>query len=152
MCHAATWLINGVRDGHGSIWKLHARKATVVHPELPMVTRCHSYDIKYKFQYQCTRCKNMYVSLFNAIKLCVFFTGMNFLLLCCIFHHNSPQDWTSFQVAGHSEVCVRPLHGTAGLADALEATCIHTFCQLCERELRVCATGASRTKPCGSNA
>ncbi|CAF99105.1 unnamed protein product, partial [Tetraodon nigroviridis] len=58
MCHAATWLINGVRDGHGSIWKLHARKATVVHPELPMVTRCHSYDIKYKFQYQCTRCKN----------------------------------------------------------------------------------------------
>nr|XP_046262933.1 acidic repeat-containing protein [Scatophagus argus]XP_046262934.1 acidic repeat-containing protein [Scatophagus argus]XP_046262935.1 acidic repeat-containing protein [Scatophagus argus]XP_046262936.1 acidic repeat-containing protein [Scatophagus argus] len=59
MCHAATWLINGVRDGHGNFWKLYARKATVVHPELPMVTRCHSYDIKYKFQYQCTRCQNM---------------------------------------------------------------------------------------------
>ncbi|CAJ1058077.1 acidic repeat-containing protein isoform X2 [Xyrichtys novacula] len=58
MCHAATWLINGVRDGHGSFWKLYARKATLAHPELPMVTRCHSYDIKYKFQYQCTRCKN----------------------------------------------------------------------------------------------
>ncbi|KAM6923471.1 germ cell nuclear acidic protein [Xenentodon cancila] len=58
MCHAATWLINGVRDGHGNFWKLYARKATLVHPELPMVTRCHSYDIKYKFQYQCTRCKN----------------------------------------------------------------------------------------------
>ncbi|XP_072252556.1 germ cell nuclear acidic protein [Leuresthes tenuis] len=58
MCHAATWLINGVRDGHGNFWKLYARKATVVHPELPMVTRCHSYDIKYKFQYQCSRCKN----------------------------------------------------------------------------------------------
>ncbi|KAM3613049.1 uncharacterized protein V6R79_019386 [Siganus canaliculatus] len=58
MCHAATWLINGVRDGHGNFWKLYARKATVAHPELPMVTRCHSYDIKYKFQYQCTRCKN----------------------------------------------------------------------------------------------
>ncbi|GLD62066.1 acidic repeat-containing protein-like protein [Lates japonicus] len=58
MCHAATWLINGVRDGHGNFWKLYARKATVVHPELPMVTRCHSYDIKYKFQYQCTRCQN----------------------------------------------------------------------------------------------
>lgn len=58
MCHAATWLINGVRDGHGNFWKLYARKSTVVHPELPMVTRCHSYDIKYKFQYQCTRCKN----------------------------------------------------------------------------------------------
>ena len=61
MCHAATWLINGVRDGHGSFWKLYARKATLVHPELPTVTRCHTYDIKYKFQYQCTRCKNTYV-------------------------------------------------------------------------------------------
>ncbi|KAK7922902.1 hypothetical protein WMY93_009804 [Mugilogobius chulae] len=58
MCHAATWLINGVRDGHGNFWKLYARKSTVVHPELPMVTRCHSYDIKYKFQYQCVRCQN----------------------------------------------------------------------------------------------
>ncbi|KAM9850101.1 germ cell nuclear acidic protein [Aulostomus maculatus] len=58
MCHAATWLINGVRDGHGNFWKLYARKATVVHPELPMVTRCHSYDITYKYQYQCTRCQN----------------------------------------------------------------------------------------------
>uniref|UniRef100_A0A8C6TAN7 Germ cell nuclear acidic peptidase n=1 Tax=Neogobius melanostomus TaxID=47308 RepID=A0A8C6TAN7_9GOBI len=58
LCHAATWLINGVRDGHGNFWKLYARKSTVVHPELPMVTRCHSYDIKYKFQYQCTRCQN----------------------------------------------------------------------------------------------
>ncbi|XP_061092077.1 germ cell nuclear acidic protein [Conger conger] len=58
MCHAATWLINGVRDGHGSFWKLYARKSTLAHPELPMVTRCHSYDINYKFQYQCSRCKN----------------------------------------------------------------------------------------------
>ncbi|XP_063731984.1 germ cell nuclear acidic protein [Eleginops maclovinus] len=59
MCHAATWLINGVRDGHGNFWKLYARKSTLAHPELPMVTRCHSYDIKYKFQYQCTRCQNL---------------------------------------------------------------------------------------------
>ncbi|XP_070819028.1 germ cell nuclear acidic protein [Chaetodon trifascialis] len=58
MCHAATWLINGVQDGHGNFWRLYARKATVAHPELPMVTRCHSYEIKYKFQYQCTRCQN----------------------------------------------------------------------------------------------
>ncbi|KAJ8254914.1 hypothetical protein GJAV_G00198780 [Gymnothorax javanicus] len=58
MCHAAVWLINGVRDGHGPFWKLYARKATLAHPELPMVTRCHSYDINYKYQYQCSRCKN----------------------------------------------------------------------------------------------
>ncbi|XP_018592653.2 germ cell nuclear acidic protein [Scleropages formosus] len=59
MCHAATWLINGVRDGHGPFWKLYARKATLAHPELPMVTRCHSYDINYKYQYQCSCCKNI---------------------------------------------------------------------------------------------
>ncbi|CAB1324948.1 unnamed protein product, partial [Coregonus sp. 'balchen'] len=58
MCHAATWLINSVRDGHGPFWKLYARKATLAHPELPTVTRCHSYDINYKYQYQCSRCKN----------------------------------------------------------------------------------------------
>ncbi|KAM6977838.1 germ cell nuclear acidic protein [Aplochiton taeniatus] len=58
MCHAATWLINSVRDGHGPFWKVYARKATLAHPELPMVTRCHSYDINYKYQYQCNRCQN----------------------------------------------------------------------------------------------
>lgn len=61
MCHAATWLMNNVRDGHGPFWKIYARKATLVHPELPMVTRCHSYDINYKYQYQCNRCKNTWV-------------------------------------------------------------------------------------------
>ncbi|XP_010895043.1 acidic repeat-containing protein [Esox lucius] len=59
MCHAATWLINGVRDGHGPFWKLYARKATLAHPELPMVTRCHSYDINYKYQYRCSCCDNI---------------------------------------------------------------------------------------------
>lgn len=58
ICHAATWLINGVRDGHGQYWKLYARKATLIHPELPMVSRCHSYEINYKFTYECSRCKN----------------------------------------------------------------------------------------------
>ncbi|XP_016400504.1 germ cell nuclear acidic protein [Sinocyclocheilus rhinocerous] len=58
MCHAATWLINNVHDGHGPFWRLYARKAMLAHPELPMVSRCHSYDINYKYQYQCDRCKN----------------------------------------------------------------------------------------------
>ncbi|XP_056395509.1 germ cell nuclear acidic protein-like [Hyla sarda] len=58
ICHAATWLINGVRDGHGQYWKFYSRKATLIHPELPMVSRCHSYEINYKFTYECSRCKN----------------------------------------------------------------------------------------------
>ncbi|XP_031449784.1 acidic repeat-containing protein [Phasianus colchicus] len=57
ICHAATWLINGVRDGHGRFWRFYANKSAVVHPELPVVTRCHSYEIKYKFTYACVVCK-----------------------------------------------------------------------------------------------
>ncbi|XP_010185070.1 PREDICTED: acidic repeat-containing protein [Mesitornis unicolor] len=56
-CHAATWLINGVRDGHGRFWRFYAKKSAVIHPELPVVTRCHSYEINYKFIYECVLCK-----------------------------------------------------------------------------------------------
>ncbi|XP_072451273.1 germ cell nuclear acidic protein [Chiloscyllium punctatum] len=58
LCHAATWLINNVRDGHGPFWKLYAQRSILVHPELPMVTRCHTYEINYKYTYQCNKCKN----------------------------------------------------------------------------------------------
>ncbi|XP_067404019.1 germ cell nuclear acidic protein isoform X2 [Emydura macquarii macquarii] len=57
ICHAATWVINGIRDGHGQFWRFYAKKSTAVHPELPVVTRCHSYEIKYKFTYKCSLCK-----------------------------------------------------------------------------------------------
>ncbi|XP_056347522.1 germ cell nuclear acidic protein isoform X2 [Oenanthe melanoleuca] len=57
VCHAATWLIIGVRDGHGRFWRFYANKSAVIHPELPVVTRCHSYEINYKFTYECVRCK-----------------------------------------------------------------------------------------------
>ncbi|KAM9274265.1 germ cell nuclear acidic protein isoform 2-T2 [Morus bassanus] len=57
VCHAATWLINGVRDGHGRFWRFYANKSAVIHPELPVLTRCHSYEINYKFIYECVLCK-----------------------------------------------------------------------------------------------
>ncbi|KAM6381504.1 germ cell nuclear acidic protein [Pluvialis apricaria] len=57
VCHAASWLINGVRDGHGRFWRFYANKSTAIHPELPVVTRCHSYEINYKFIYECVQCK-----------------------------------------------------------------------------------------------
>ncbi|KAJ7401360.1 UDP-N-acetylglucosamine--peptide N-acetylglucosaminyltransferase 110 kDa subunit isoform X1 [Pitangus sulphuratus] len=57
VCHAATWLINGVRDGHGRFWRFYANKSAVTHPELPVVTRCHSYEINYKYTYECVQCK-----------------------------------------------------------------------------------------------
>ncbi|KAJ7329415.1 hypothetical protein JRQ81_015589 [Phrynocephalus forsythii] len=58
LCHAAAWLIHGVRDGHGRFWNLYAKKSVLIHPELPMVSRCHNYEIKYKFIYECSQCKN----------------------------------------------------------------------------------------------
>lgn len=73
VCHAATWLINGVRDGHGRFWRFYANKSAVIHPELPVVTRCHSYEINYKFTYECVRCKATWVMFSSCIRLCINF-------------------------------------------------------------------------------
>uniref|UniRef100_A0A3B4ERB1 Germ cell nuclear acidic peptidase n=1 Tax=Pundamilia nyererei TaxID=303518 RepID=A0A3B4ERB1_9CICH len=106
MCHAATWLINGVRDGHGNFWKLYARKATLAHPELPMVTRCHSYDIKYKFQYQCTRCKNTIgrhsKSLDTQRFVCALCTGQ--LVLLTPSKPRAPTPFANFVKENYSSV------------------------------------------------
>lgn len=56
MCHAATWLINNISDGHGSFWRAWAHKATQVFPELPSISRCHNYEIQTKFTYKCSTC------------------------------------------------------------------------------------------------
>ena len=55
MCHAAVWVINNVNESHGPYWKFWANKARRIHPELPLIERCHNYDIEYKYRYQCTR-------------------------------------------------------------------------------------------------
>lgn len=57
LCHAASWLLDGIRDSHGNGWKYYARRCNMVHPELPLVTRCHNYKINYKIYYECARCK-----------------------------------------------------------------------------------------------
>jgi predicted SprT family Zn-dependent metalloprotease len=56
MCHAATWLINNVSDGHGTFWKAWANKAVKVFPELPPISRCHTYEIQTKYTYKCVNC------------------------------------------------------------------------------------------------
>ncbi|KAJ8672503.1 hypothetical protein QAD02_003762 [Eretmocerus hayati] len=56
MCHAATWLINNVSDGHGVFWKAWAAKARQVFPELPPILRCHDYEIQTKYTYKCVSC------------------------------------------------------------------------------------------------
>lgn len=56
MCHAATWIIDNMRDGHGRYWKAWATKAKEVYPELPPIKTCHNYEIQSKYIYRCTGC------------------------------------------------------------------------------------------------
>ncbi|KAL4097822.1 hypothetical protein QTP88_022530 [Uroleucon formosanum] len=56
LCHAACWIFNGVSEGHGPSWKSWANKAMQKFPELPIIKRCHSYDIQTKFTYKCVKC------------------------------------------------------------------------------------------------
>ncbi|KAM4818041.1 germ cell nuclear acidic protein [Thomomys bottae] len=56
ICHVASWLIDGVQDSHGDSWKFYANKCNEIHPELPLITRCHNYSINYKIYYECVEC------------------------------------------------------------------------------------------------
>eukprot|EP00092_Neocalanus_flemingeri_P037609 GFUD01040945.1.p1 GENE.GFUD01040945.1~~GFUD01040945.1.p1 ORF type:complete len:876 (+),score=218.63 GFUD01040945.1:336-2630(+) len=56
MCHAASWIISGYRDGHGPLWRTWAEKAMNRFPELPVIDRCHSYQIRTKYTYRCEKC------------------------------------------------------------------------------------------------
>ena len=56
MCHAASWIISGYKDGHGPIWKNWAHRAENRFPELPVIKRCHSYEIRTKYVYRCQTC------------------------------------------------------------------------------------------------
>ena len=51
LCHAASYLIDGVKDGHGKFFKKWGRHCNELLPDIPVVSRCHSYQINYKFVY-----------------------------------------------------------------------------------------------------
>lgn len=60
LCHAASYLIDGVKDGHGNFFKKWGRHCNELLPDIPVVSRCHSYQINYKFVYVCSRCGQNY--------------------------------------------------------------------------------------------
>lgn len=60
MCHAACWLLNSVKNGHGHLWQSWAKLAMLKYPELPIISRCHNYMIETKFAYVCTDCNHHY--------------------------------------------------------------------------------------------
>ena len=60
MCHAAAWLINHEsKPPHGKVFKYWAAVAMRAFPRLSIAT-CHTYDINYKFKYQCQTCRKIY--------------------------------------------------------------------------------------------
>eukprot|EP01080_Neovahlkampfia_damariscottae_P007896 gene7896-12364_t len=60
MCHAATFMINQENNpNHGKSFKQWGYKVHQVYPEIT-VTTTHSYDINYKYKYQCVGCKAIY--------------------------------------------------------------------------------------------
>lgn len=76
LCHASTWMLDNCRGGilgayhfsevqcdiqpdligHGPVWRKWANLALRSFPELPPISRCHNYEIAYKFYYNCTVC------------------------------------------------------------------------------------------------
>lgn len=54
LCHVAAWLLNHVaKPPHGKVFKHWADRAMEAYPDLNVST-CHTYDIHYKFRWQCS--------------------------------------------------------------------------------------------------
>ncbi|XP_065058722.1 germ cell nuclear acidic protein-like isoform X2 [Rhopilema esculentum] len=72
MCHAAAWILNGVKCGHGTFWKYWASKAHRAHPDLPPISRCHQFDIECRFNYRCINpfCGKSYGRHSKSLKKC----------------------------------------------------------------------------------
>jgi predicted SprT family Zn-dependent metalloprotease len=71
LCHAGAWLIDHVaRPPHGKVFKDWADKAMEKYPDLN-VTTCHTYDIHYKFRWQCSNdwCGRVYGRHSNSINV-----------------------------------------------------------------------------------
>ena len=54
LIHAANWVIDKEhKAGHGPLFKKWSVLAKKVHPEIPPVSTKHSYDINYKYWWEC---------------------------------------------------------------------------------------------------
>ncbi|CAL1269269.1 unnamed protein product [Larinioides sclopetarius] len=56
MCHAAVWVVNKQKDNHGPLWQTWASRCNLILPNVDVPTRCHNYEINYKFTYRCKNC------------------------------------------------------------------------------------------------
>ncbi|KAK6040094.1 hypothetical protein COOONC_22401 [Cooperia oncophora] len=57
LCHAAVWVVDGRRkEGHGPLWKKMGCSMHATIPSLPVIERCHAYEIDAKYIYECGGC------------------------------------------------------------------------------------------------
>jgi predicted SprT family Zn-dependent metalloprotease len=57
MCHVATFWLHNMK-GHGKTFFYYGSLVTKAYSDIP-VTTCHTYDIKYKYQYKCKSCNTI---------------------------------------------------------------------------------------------
>jgi len=69
LCHAMAWIVDGVKKPpHGPRFQHWANEAESAFSDIK-VTTCHNYQIQYKYQWQCTKCKYIYGRHSKSIKL-----------------------------------------------------------------------------------
>ena len=76
LIHAANWLIDRDRNAaHGPAFKAWGYKAIQIHPELPPVSTKHSYEINFKYWWECENVQNNWCD----VKVTVFFFEVRLL-------------------------------------------------------------------------
>lgn len=69
LIHAYTWVVlNKPKPPHGPQFQKWGRKAHEIFPDIE-VTTCHTYEIHFKYQWQCTTCGNIYGRHSKSIKI-----------------------------------------------------------------------------------
>ena len=60
-CHLANFILSGVSKGHGASFKTWGRKASIAFSHLEVeVKTFHTYEIEYKYVWECVSCKEKY--------------------------------------------------------------------------------------------
>ncbi|KAI0793295.1 SprT-like family-domain-containing protein [Abortiporus biennis] len=68
MCHIACWIIDkSPNEAHGHIFKSWARRVMHKRSDVEVTTR-HSYEIKYKYQWECVNCAKTYGRFSKSIR------------------------------------------------------------------------------------
>lgn len=70
MCHLAVWILDDDprERGHGTKFKRWANRVENIRPDI-VVKTTHTYDIHYKYRWECTQCGKIYGRHSNSINI-----------------------------------------------------------------------------------